>query len=94
MASDVLSPVRSKRPAHRVAVLVGGIAAHLDPTIARAAPRQLALDLDADVCTIQWPGTAYLPALGVVTPIVGRPRSRPSSFFRCRPKRSVGSAPA
>jgi len=69
---------------------VGGIAVILDSTIVSVAPHRLAIDLDADVSTIQWVSTAYLPALGVVIPIVGRPRSRPSSRFPCHARPPAG----
>src|SRR3954451_3041266 len=54
-----------------IAVLVGGIAVILDSTIVSVALHQLATDLGAGVSTIQWVGTAYLLAMGVVIPTVG-----------------------
>jgi EmrB/QacA subfamily drug resistance transporter len=54
-----------------VAVLTGGIAVILDSTIVSVALHELATDLGVGIGTIQWVGTAYLLALGVVIPTVG-----------------------
>ncbi len=59
-----------------IAVLVGGITVILDSTIVSVALHELATDLHTDVSTIQWVSTAYLLALGVVTPLVGWLQSR------------------
>jgi EmrB/QacA subfamily drug resistance transporter len=59
-----------------VAVLSGGITVILDSTIVSVALHELAADLHAGVSTIQWVSTAYLLALGVVTPLVGWLQSR------------------
>ncbi|MFI1994094.1 MDR family MFS transporter [Actinoplanes sp. NPDC020271] len=59
-----------------IAVLTGGITVILDSTIVSVALHELATDLHADVSTIQWVSTAYLLALGVVTPLVGWLQSR------------------
>lgn len=59
-----------------VAVVVGGIAVILDSTIVSIALHELAIDLHADVATVQWVSTAYLLALGVTIPAVGWLQSR------------------
>jgi EmrB/QacA subfamily drug resistance transporter len=73
MTTQQLDPVARRTV---IAVIVGVIAIILDTTIVSVALRELAVDLDTDVRTIQWVSTAYLLALGCVIPTVGWLQSR------------------
>lgn len=59
-----------------IAVLTGGIAVIFDSTIVSVALKQLSVDLEAPLTTIQWVTTGYLLALGISIPLVGWLQSR------------------
>jgi MFS family permease len=58
------------------ALIIGGLAAVLDTTIVAIALRTLVGALHSTVSQIQWVSTGYLPALGVVIPVVGWAQAR------------------
>src|ERR1700678_171525 len=59
-----------------LALIIGGIAAILDPTIVTIALHTLVIKLHSTVGTIQWVSTAYLLALAVAIPVTGWAEAR------------------